>query len=55
MKKLIFLIVCLFSSCSSINEKKNFDFNFSDNMNIKEFEFKLDEYAKNSQYPNLDN
>ena len=57
MKKLIFLIICLFSSCSHINENKNFDFDydFSNNINLKEFEIKLDEYAKNSQYPNLNN
>ena len=57
MKKLIFLIICLFSSCSHINENKNFDFDydFSNNINLKEFEIKLDEYAKNSQYPDINN
>ena len=57
MKKLILIILFLLSSCSSINEKKSFDAKsfFSNDMNFEEFKIKLDEYAKKSHYPNLDN
>ena len=57
MKKLIFFILFLLSSCSSIDQKESFDAKsfFSNDMSFEEFKNKLDEYAKNSHYPNLNN
>ncbi len=53
-----FLIFFLFSGCiynqpESINNYSNL--NFSDDLSLKEFKIKLEEYAKNSPYPNIDN
>ena len=57
MKKL--LIIFFFTvSCSMNNDKleNNFsDINFSDDMTFEEFQNKLEEYAENSPYPNIDN
>ncbi len=55
MKRLFFLILFFLQSCTSNDEKKSLDLDFSDNMTFQEFEIKLDEYAKNSQYPDLNN
>jgi len=57
MKKFIFFILFLLSSCSSTNKKESFDAKsfFSNDMSFEEFKNKLDEYAKNSHYPNLNN
>ena len=57
MKKLL-IIFFLTASCSMNNDKleKNFsDINFSDDMTFEEFKNKLEEYAENSPYPNIDN
>ena len=57
MKKLL-IIFFLTASCSMNNNKleKNFsDINFSDDMTFEEFQNKLEEYAENSPYPNIDN
>ena len=57
MKKLL-IIFFLTTSCSMNNDKleKNFsDINFSDDMTFEEFQNKLEEYAENSLYPNIDN
>ena len=56
MKKLL-IIFFLAASCSMNNDKleKNFsDINFSDDMTFEEFQNKLEEYAENSSYPNID-
>tara|TARA_B000000475_G_scaffold255111_1_gene234571 strand:- start:408 stop:581 length:174 start_codon:yes stop_codon:yes gene_type:complete len=56
MKKFI-LIFFLFSGCVySQNENINAvsDINFSDDLTLEEFKLKLDEYANNSPYPNID-
>ena len=57
MKKLIFILLFLLSSCSSTDKKESFDAKsfFSNDMSFEEFKIKLDEYAKNSHYPDLDN
>jgi len=57
MKKLL-IIFFLTASCSMNNDKleNNFsDINFSDDMTFEEFKNKLEEYAENSPYPNIDN
>ena len=57
MKKLL-IIFFLTASCLMNNDKleKNFsDINFSDDMTFEEFQNKLEEYAENSPYPNIDN
>ena len=57
MKKLL-IIFFLTASCSMNNDKleKNFsDINFSDDKTFEEFQNKLEEYAENSPYPNIDN
>ena len=57
MKKLFFMIIILFNGCSSgfdKNEVKN-SFIFSNEMTFEEFNLKLEQYAKNSPYPNPDN
>ena len=57
MKKLL-IIFFLTASCSMNKDKleKNFsDINFSDDMTFEEFQSKLEEYAENSPYPNIDN
>ena len=57
MKKLL-IIIFLTASCSMNNDKleNNFsDINFSDDMTFEEFKNKLEEYAENSPYPNIDN
>ena len=56
MKKFI-LIFFLFSGCLySQNENINAvsDINFSDDLTLEEFKLKLEEYANNSPYPNID-
>ena len=57
MKKLL-IIFFLTTSCSMNNDKleNNFsDINFSDDMTFEEFQNKLEVYAENSPYPNIDN
>ena len=57
MKKLL-IIFFLTVSCTMNNDKleNNFsDINFSDDMTFEEFKNKLEEYAENSSYPNIDN
>ena len=61
MKKII-LIIFLFSACSYNNDEKvnnisnnNLPFiNFSNDLSFEEFKIKLEEYANNSPYPNID-
>ena len=56
MKRLI-LIFLLFSGCV-YNQNANInavsDINFSDDLTLEEFKLKLEEYANNSPYPNID-
>ena len=57
MKKLL-IIFFLTASCSMNNDKleNNFsDINFSDDITFEEFQNKLEEYAENSPYHNIDN
>jgi len=56
MKRFI-LIFLLFSGCV-YNQNANInvvpDINFSDDLTLEEFKSKLEEYANNSPYPNID-
>ena len=57
MKKVL-IIFFLLSACSSNNINKENSLstlNFSENLTIEEFKLKLEQYAKNSNYPNIDN
>ena len=56
MKRFI-LIFLLFSGCVN-NKNANInivsDIKFSDDLTLEEFKLKLEEYANNSPYPNID-
>ena len=56
MKKfiLIFLLLsgCVYNQNTNINTVS--DINFSDDLSLEEFKLKLEEYANNSPYPNID-
>ena len=51
MKK-IFIILLFFTSCTSTETVENYD--FSDDLSFDEFKLKLQNYAENSPYPNID-
>tara|TARA_B100001057_G_C22790596_1_gene927454 strand:+ start:1056 stop:1217 length:162 start_codon:yes stop_codon:yes gene_type:complete len=53
MNKFLILTFFLLLSCSSTVSKNDFD--FSDDMTFDEFRIKLDKYAENNPYPNIDN
>jgi hypothetical protein len=54
----IILIFFLLTGCS-FNQNKDInnlsDINFLDNLSFEQFRIKLDEYAENNPYPNIDN
>jgi hypothetical protein len=55
--KRIFLIFFLLSGCTNNKTEKSNNLSniiFSDNLSFEEFKIKLDEYAINNPYPNLD-
>ena len=57
MKKVL-IIFFLLSACSlnNINKENNLStLDFSENLTIDEFKLKLEQYANNSNYPNIDN
>ena len=57
MKKIL-IIFFLLSACSSNNINKEntlSTLDFSENLTIEEFKLKLEQYANNSNYPNIDN
>ncbi|MFL2891750.1 MAG: hypothetical protein ACJZ4B_03510 [Candidatus Pelagibacter sp.] len=56
MKKLLFLVVILLTSCNSNKAKYvgKDDFKFSENLSHNEFIVKLEEYSKTNPYPNID-
>jgi len=57
MKKIL-IIFFLLSACSSNDISKENSLptlDFSENLTIEEFKLKLDQYANNSKYPNIDN
>tara|TARA_B100000575_G_C22526448_1_gene340177 strand:- start:39 stop:200 length:162 start_codon:yes stop_codon:yes gene_type:complete len=52
MNKFIIIIIFFLASCNTKTVKK--DFNFSEDLSFEEFKIKLEEYAKNNPYPNID-
>ena len=56
MKKLLIIFIII-TGCTTSKDKltnNNLEINFSDNMSFEEFQVKLEEYANNSPYPNID-
>tara|TARA_Y100000996_G_C22281967_1_gene544419 strand:+ start:466 stop:639 length:174 start_codon:yes stop_codon:yes gene_type:complete len=56
MKKLLITFIII-TGCSTYDDKlsnNNLDIKFSDNMSFEEFKVKLEKYANNSPYPNID-
>ena len=53
MNKLLISITFFLVSCTS--EMIKTDFDISNEMNLNEFKNKLEEYAINNPYPNIDN
>ena len=51
------LFAIILNSCSKDIKNNEFshDINFKENISFKEFKIKLDEYVKNSSYPNINN
>ena len=56
MRKFFLLFLLLLMSCGKNFDNENLkdSYNFSDEMTFDEFKLKLEEYAKNSPYPNPD-
>ena len=52
MNKFLIIIIFFLISCSS-NLSKN-DFDFSNDITFDEFKIRLNEYANNNTYPNID-
>ena len=52
MNKLLLITFFFLATCASYNVKNDID--FSDQMSFEEFKIKLEEYAKNNPYPNID-
>ena len=57
MKKFIFFLLFFLTSCSQNLNNKNLEkkFLFDDNLSFDQFKSKLEEYAKYSDYPDIDN
>ena len=56
MRRIIILFI-LFSGCTysqPLDTTKISNINFSDDLTLEEFRVKLEEYANNSPYPNID-
>ena len=55
MKKILILTFILLYSCVSDSRKQNYsNISFSDNLSFNDFISKLNDYVKNSPYPNID-
>ncbi len=52
MNKILIIIILFLASCTPKAAKNNLD--FSNQLSLEEFRIKLNEYAKNSSYPNID-
>ena len=57
MKKLFLIFLFLLSCSSSQNEinSNNSNMNFSEDLTLEQFKIKLEDYANNNPYPNIDN
>ena len=57
MKKLLIIITFIAGCSSAKNETHNnlSDIKFSKDLSFEEFQTRLDEYAKNNPYPNIEN
>tara|TARA_B100000674_G_scaffold466529_1_gene450585 strand:+ start:794 stop:967 length:174 start_codon:yes stop_codon:yes gene_type:complete len=57
MKKYLIIFIWLIGCSNNQNlSKTNYtNFNFSKDLTLKEFKLKLESYAINSPYPNIDN
>ena len=55
MKKFLFIFLFLLSCSSSQNEisSNNLNINFSEDLTLEQFKIKLEEYANNSPFPNI--
>ena len=52
---LIFLFLISCSSNSAVTQKNFQNLDFSNDLTFEEYKEKLEEYAKNQPYPNIDN
>ena len=56
--KYFFILLLLLNSCvikkNEVSSEK-LNFNFNDEMTFDEFKIKLEDYSKNTSYPNIDN
>ncbi len=55
--KIKLILIFLLTSCSlntENNKKLSSDLNFSDQLTIEEFKVKLQQYAINNKYPNIE-
>tara|TARA_Y100001935_G_scaffold88144_1_gene73098 strand:- start:2076 stop:2249 length:174 start_codon:yes stop_codon:yes gene_type:complete len=57
MKLILTLLFFFITSCSnnSFNDEKKIDINFNNEMTFNDYKAKLDEYAEQGYYPNIDN
>jgi len=57
MKLILTLLFFFIISCSnnSFNDEKKIDINFNNEMTFNDYKAKLDEYAEQGYYPNIDN
>ncbi len=57
MKKFLFIFLFLLSCSSSQNKinSNNLNMNFSEDLTLEQFRIKLQEYANNNPYPNINN
>ena len=53
MNKFLLIFILFLASCTSPISRNDLD--ISSEMSFDEFIFKLEEYAKNNPYPNIDN
>tara|TARA_Y100000389_G_scaffold196524_1_gene229581 strand:+ start:372 stop:533 length:162 start_codon:yes stop_codon:yes gene_type:complete len=52
MNKILIFVILFLASCTTKTVNNNLD--FSNELSLEEFKIKLNEYAKNSSYPNID-
>ena len=56
MKKFLFIFIFLFGCANNQDGiNKNFsNLNFNEDLSLEEFKIKLEDYANNNSYPNID-